>query len=1178
MSRTRNVWFAVLLCCAGQLPAAVPETPRLRLLGVAEGLPSSSINALARDRAGYLWIATPDGLARYDGVGFRLWRHAPDDPSGLPGNIVQALHIDAQDRVWVATEFGGISVLDAARGGFRHYRQAEHPQIGSDDTWALASRDGALWFGTADGGLHRRDRDGRISRYTSADGLPSDTVLALAFDRAGRLWIGTDAGLARYEAGKLVAAPLPGDAPTPLVYSLTLDGDTLWVGSAAGVFQHTEAGRWMQPAWSPMFERPNAMTTLARDRDGALWIGSQRGLWRAAMDGIPVPVELGGSGVHKALQALLLQDDGALWVPVAGSGLGYLRSDWRGVAQLRRGVDGQSAALYRAVAPARAGGVWLGGYNGEVERFAADGTIERLAAAERERLDGVRIAAIAEDRAGRVWIGHRKGLLRIGRDGAVDEWREDDARDPLPSDQVNQLRIARDGSLWLSTQGGGIQQRDPATGAVLLDLAAGADSGLGTADTEALELAPDGSVWIAGEAGMSRLSRRHSRFVAVAPMQGARVFGFAFEGNDALWLHRMSGLERYQRTGSDWQRTATVASADGLPAVESAGLRVDAAHRVWLSTPRGLFRWDPHTRVLRRFGVQNGLGSQEFVDRALTLTTAGTLAAATADGAVVLVDTRAADPPAATPRLRIDSFAVRRHGEWQDWPAGQAIALAPDEHEFRVATRLLAYDDPSANRTWTRLEGFDRDWVAQDAAGERVFTALPPGAYTLRARAVDAAGHAAAEQALAFQVLPPWWRTPWAQAGGAALVLLLLGGIAVVYRARLRRRHAWQLGEQKRELAEQASEAKTRFLATLGHEVRTPMTGVLGMSELLLGTALDPRQRGYAQSIRSAGEHLLRLVNDALDLARIEAGKLELDARAFDLRGLLDQIAALMAPLAAQRGLHFVLEVQADAPCGLFGDPVRLRQILLNLLGNALKFTERGEVGLRIEALAPHGVRCTVRDTGPGLSPEQQARLFRRFEQADGARTAARYGGSGLGLAICQELATAMGGRITVESGPGAGSRFSVELPWPAAEVPATALPTRALRAPGCEPDGRDLLLVEDDATVAEVIQGLLHAQGHRVTHVGHGLAALTEMAAAAFDLALLDLDLPGMDGLALARQLRAQGIAMPLLAITARADAEAEPQARAAGCDGFLRKPVTGALLAEAVEALLRAETDAFV
>jgi CheY-like chemotaxis protein len=348
------------------------------------------------------------------------------------------------------------------------------------------------------------------------------------------------------------------------------------------------------------------------------------------------------------------------------------------------------------------------------------------------------------------------------------------------------------------------------------------------------------------------------------------------------------------------------------------------------------------------------------------------------------------------------------------------------------------------------------------------------------------------------------------------------------------------------------------------------------MSELLLGTRLDERQRGYTESIRRAGNHLLRLVNDALDLARIEAGKLELDAQPFALRALLAEVVALQAPVARQKGLRFAQQVDADVPQALLGDALRIKQVLLNLVGNAIKFTEHGEVGLAVAttAAAPGGVRFVVSDTGPGLDEEQKARLFQRFEQAEGTRTTARYGGSGLGLAISQELAAAMGGRIEVDSSPGEGARFTLELPLPAADA-VVPVANAAVPAPATA-RALELLLVEDDPTVAEVIVGLLHAQGHRAIHAAHGLAALGAVAGAHFDVALLDLDLPGMDGLALARALRAQGFDAPLLAVTARADAGAEPQARAAGFDGFLRKPLTGAMLAEAIEQAVAASLPA--
>ncbi len=228
-------------------------------------------------------------------------------------------------------------------------------------------------------------------------------------------------------------------------------------------------------------------------------------------------------------------------------------------------------------------------------------------------------------------------------------------------------------------------------------------------------------------------------------------------------------------------------------------------------------------------------------------------------------------------------------------------------------------------------------------------------------------------------------------------------------------------------------------------------------------------------------------------------------------------------------------------------------------------------MSLHAVALAPQGVRLTVGDSGPGINAEQQARLFRRFEQAEGAQTTARYGGSGLGLAICQELAMAMDGRIGVDSAPGRGTRFSVDLPALRAPADAqAAAATDATPVPPARPVGAlDILLVEDDTTVADVVAGLLRARGHRVVHAPHGLAALTEIAATTFDVAFLDLDLPGLDGMALAQQMRQRGVDTPLVALTARTDAEAEPHARAAGFDDFVRKPVTGDMLAAVIASL---------
>jgi signal transduction histidine kinase len=1146
--------------------AGVPERPRLRIVGTAQGLPSTEINALVRDADGYVWIGTTDGLARYDGVEMRVWRHTPGQADGLPGNHVQALLVDARNRLWVAVEGEGVSILDAARQHVHTLRKRSHPQLGSDDVWAMARQGDAVWLGTYDGGLTRVDADGTLRHYGSAQGLPADTVLSLAVDEQGVLWVGTIRGVARLRGDVFEPVTLPEQANPGMVYAVSVQSDGVWLGASQGVWRWQD-GRWQVPEWAPMFQRPNALLAIVTDAHGDHWIGSQRGLWYQHGDQPPVPVPLGMPDVPRSIRALLGEKGDALWVPVQGRGLGYLRSDWRQLALYQGAEDGLHGAVYRALGKSRLGGVWLGGLSGMIEYLDPQGEVSTLPEPVLDRLRSIKPAGIAEDAHGQLWLAHRGGLVRVGRDGRIDAWTADDPVAPVPAGQVGFVLPARDGRLWVAVVGGGVQQRDPDSGAILRNLPAGEDSGLGIADIDAMVLAPDDTPWVGTSTGVLRFDADRGRFVPVPAMGSGRVFALGFDGPDQLWLQRLSGLESYRRQGRDWVRSEHVDARQGMPVVAAAALLVDARHRVWITTTRGLFRWDPAQRRLAQVALDVAGGHEEYLDRAAVLRDDGVLVAATADGSLRLVDTAFTEPPRRAPPLRLDSVAVRRQGHWRDIPVHSVLRFGPEDREFRIRVRLLDFDDPSGHRYWAKLDGFDSDWVALGASGERVFTGLAPGRYVLHMRAQDAAGTPAAEQTLRFEVQPPWWRTGWALAAYALLTLLALGLLALAYRARLRRQHAWQLAEHKRELAEQASLAKSRFLATLGHEVRTPMTGVLGMAELLQSSPLDARQRGWVEAIHRAGEHLLRLVNDALDMARIEAGKLELAQDEFSLRALVDDVAGLLGPVAERKGLRFTVEIAPDAPPGLRGDCTRVRQILFNLLANAIKFTETGEVGVQVQALSPQGVRLVVRDSGPGLSAQQQQRLFRRFEQAEGVRTYERYGGSGLGLAISQELAAAMGGRIRVESAPGQGARFEVELPLPVVAAPPAAasaerLPQQALR----------LLLVEDDPIVAEVIAGLLRGQGHTVSHASHALAALAELRGGGpFDAALLDLDLPGMDGLTLAGMLRAHGFSGPLVAVTARSDGDVEGQARAAGFDAFLRKPVTGEMLARALEAARR-------
>jgi signal transduction histidine kinase/sugar lactone lactonase YvrE/ActR/RegA family two-component response regulator len=1170
MLRTLIVLLALSFAGCNAARAGLPETPQPIQLTVDDGLPSNRINGIAQDAAGYLWIATSDGLARYDGIGYRIWRVG----QGLDDNFVWAVHVDAHDRVWVGTRAAGLAMLDVDRTTFRYFDRAHDPRIGSDDVWTINSTpDGALWFGTADGGLHRMATDGRITRYMPRPGdeasLPDAGVGQLAVAPKGALWVGTKNGVARW-TGHGFERLSPAALNSRAINGLRFDSDgALWIGTPRGVSRLAPDGSASLRPW-PRYAK-TVFHMLLRDSAGHRWLDSADGMSRDSegeVRNVPLYSDTSHGAIRPSWSSAYEDREGGLWFASSDSGLWYLQADWSRFSVLARLADDPSSpanAYVHGISPSASANMWLVGSGGVLDLLDPEsGRIEHVVD---DIGDGYMPMGVHEDRHGRVWVSYYDGLARYDpATGELKRWSADAATDAaLPSARA-WFAETSEGMLWLASEQDGLQVRDR-EGHVVESIRADDSQGLQRNRLlRQVGIGPDGAVWVAGVQGLLMWNDGERRFEPVPGAPVGDVHGFASK-DGTVWLIGFGTLGQYRWSGAGLVLVNQFDQAQGLPKLAPSGLTVDRAGLVWITSVRGLIRFDPVQRTTRIYGVRDGLPSQEFGESPVQRPQDGRIAAATPDG-LVLFDPAAVRPADTTSKLVLESIGVQRGDQRVALSPAKAIEIAYDDRDLRIVARLLSFNNARSHRFRFRLEPYDAQWVETGSSGERVFSRLEPGHYTLRILGVTADNMRSPEYVMSLRVQPPWWRTAWARIIFALIAIGLLWKASSDYRRRLKRRNAWQLSVHKRELAEQASLAKTRFLATLGHEVRTPMTGVLGMSELLLGTGLDEKQRGYTESIRNAGDHLMRLVNDALDLARIEAGKLELDAQPFDLQALVRDVVALMAPVARQRGLGFEDDIAADVPSWLRGDAGRIRQILLNLLGNAIKFTDSGQVALRIER-SPEGLRFIVSDTGPGLNAEQKQRLFRRFEQAEGARTSARYGGSGLGLAICQELAAAMDGRIDVDSEPGQGTRFTVDLPLPVAAAPATDPGTQSTASTSTR-GALDLLLVEDDPTVAEVVTGLLHAQGHRVVHAAHGLAALAESSGKHFDMALLDLDLPGIDGFALAGQLRAQGFAQPLLAVTARADADAEPLAREAGFDGFLRKPLTGKMLAEAIEGLM--------
>ena len=405
---------------------------------------------------------------------------------------------------------------------------------------------------------------------------------------------------------------------------------------------------------------------------------------------------------------------------------------------------------------------------------------------------------------------------------------------------------------------------------------------------------------------------------------------------------------------------------------------------------------------------------------------------------------------------------------------------------------------------------------------------------------------------------------PWELAVVAFTLLGLLG--YMVQTSRALRANALALERAQIEALE-ASRAKSAFVAMMSHELRTPMNGVLGLAHALGATKLDDRQADYLDMIIQSGDGLMTILNDILDLSKIEAGKLELESAPFDVRQLAGQIQKAWNETARRKGLELVLTVTPDTPAWLLGDALRVRQVLLNLVSNALKFTESGRVDIAIATGEAGGLTLSVSDTGVGLTEEQLSHLFAPFTQGDRS-TARRFGGTGLGLTICRHLTELMGGDITVTSAVGAGSTFKVSLALPLAQAPAR----HGAAAPVLDIDGARVLVVDDNAVNLTVARAILEAAGIVVATASDGHQALTRLLIEDFDVVLMDVHMPGMDGVEAVRRIRtgeAGRADIPVLALTADAMAGDAERLLSQGFDDAHPKPIRPAELLQAVARL---------
>ncbi len=1142
-------------------------TPQFRRYGVADGLPSGAVYSVTQDNHGLMWFGSIGGLVRFDGISFKVFRHVFNDPASLPANPTYSLFVDRKNRIWAGGVASGLTVYDQSSERFSHWAHddADAASLASNEVWSIAQTpDGEMWLGTQTG-LDRMRADGKGFDHVPRDvgdihAASFGSTRALLAETDGRLWIGTETGLYLRQAdGTLERVPVAPEFHGNIGMVWRIEGgngevrvsvtDGLLVIGADGVARPMAGGLLSS----------RRIVSSTRDTHGRLWIGTTDGVLLDQGDGnlqliADQPLLPGGLPGNNAWQTML-DREGGLWITFDQSSVAYLPPDWDGFGRYTHIPDDAgslSGTAASTILLSSDGKLWVGGDGGWVDKLdVSTGRAEHV-------VRGVRgqVVSMAEDPRGRLWIDAPPALHVYDRGKLVSV---DLA--PLGVDRPVLVCAGDDGRVYVASWAQGLFVVDPDSLVVApLPMDSENDAAL-FPDQLSFQ---DGRLWYASRGGLQRWDEKAGRLRFVPGVPREEILAFAFDAK-GFWLSTVSALEHYHEVDGTAVRDDAIDFSHEELVSDFGALQVDLQNRLWAFANPGLWQLELAARKFVTYGPSQGLTNANFNGGAVAMTRAGVVFAANSGGVVAFQPEQLLQPATAgrqAPRLSLAQINVQRDGKSYALPLDNAVTrLGWRDHDLRAGVRLASFVNPALNRYRFRLTRFDDDWVETGNRGERSFAGLPAGEYTLDVQAAAAGGRwVSLTSPLHIQVQAPPWERWWAWLIYALLAAILVGLILRSWRRRLAQQHHMQLVEQQRQLAEAASAAKTQFLATLSHEIRTPMTGVMGMAELLLSTPLSPLQHDYTQAMQRSGSMLLKLLNDALDLARIEAGKFELEPAAFDPRQLLQDVAQLEQGLAQSKGIRFVLDLDDNLPDQVVGDAVRIKQVLLNLANNALKFTDQGRVTLRGQSTA-EGLLFSVSDTGPGIPEASQSRLFQRFEQEAGPQ---RRAGSGLGLAICRELVDLMGGSIELESRVAHGSTFRVRLPLLAPEQP-DLLPAVVDTA------GHQyrVLLVEDDAIVAAVICGLLEREGHTVVHVVNGLAALAELAHTDFAAVLLDLDLPGVDGFQIARLIRQRehaGQNLPIVAVTARSDNDAEALAHAAGMDGFLRKPLTGEQLAAAL------------
>jgi len=1011
---------------------------------VERGLPHGTVRAVAQTADGYLWLATYEGLVRFNGEAFRVF----DKNSGLGSSSIDTLCRTPDDSLWLGTFDGLVRYKD---GRFQTIPMESDAGIIKT---IVPSHDGGVWVGSAKGRIiHVAGEHPRALTLP----LPVSPINALAVT-GDVLWIGTSRGLFRYENGKLDA--ISSDS----IVSLASDGDdALLIGTATGLDRRTSSGV-EHIAGLPS----DQITAVRRDRDGNLWIGTYgNGVFRWS-NGKISPYGIADGLLNPTIRAIFEDDEGSIWI-----------GSQNGLEQLRVGPfvtwnerDGLADDHVRTVFEDRDGVMWVGTAT-TLNRW--DGS--KWVNVEDSRLS--RILAIEEGRDGTHWFGTTSGLFRVrGSETTLISTEQG-----LSNNSIRDIHEDRRGNVWVATDFGLNRIRPDGT----IESFAGR-GGLGAEYVMGITETPDGEIWVATGGGLGEMQMADGGspmangqspsairnppstfrlYSAPRVLPSNRLFGIESDDDGTIWIAtEANGVIRF-RNG----RAKAITTAQGLPVDKILSLVDDKRGNLWFGTVRGAFvasRYELNAiadgssaRLHTTFFDENdGLGSRQCngaANPSAFRSRDGRIWFVTANGVSAYTNAHAPLLPDRAPI--VERVAING----KDAPMASLLSIpGADRIEFEFSG--VTFTTPERLHFRYRLDGYDEEWI--DAGSSRLasYTNLPAGDYRfdLSSSRDGAAWHTSS---LPLTLKPRFYETKWfiALCVFAVLLLLLTAHTIRMHltheRARLlerlveerthqiseekerteialreAERHE-QIAEQALAQAEEANRAKSIFLAATSHELRTPLNAIIGFSEILItrvSRELDSRHARFLHNIHSSGEYLLGIINNILDLSKIEAGRMEIQPEKILLRDMINGICAVMKGVTVMKTIQIDIDMPDDLPL-LEADSTLVKQILYNLMSNAVKFSpERSTVTVAARVLFADAspleektIEIRVRDRGIGIDAHDQQIIFEEFRQATGGKRQ----GTGLGLALVKRFVELHRGTIRVESEPGQGSTFTVLLP-----------------------------------------------------------------------------------------------------------------------------------------------------